>query len=275
MLPNLLATLALVAASGAIAQDASPDADHRFFVRGGAFFTDMTTTVLVDSFLLPGDGTTISFEDDVGLAEGRTVPNVEGGWRFARDWRLTFEYFAIDRRQTATLERTIIFDESQFDVGAEVSGRFASKLYKMQVGWSPLLRDNAELGLSLGVHLTDFTVGIAGEVSVAGEGTVAGVAEERRDVLAPLPNFGAYGRFDIVDDVSIVGRVNYFEIRIDAYKGGITDGEIGLMWKFHPNFGVGGAYRVLNYRLDIDEEDYRGIIRYRFHGPQVYAIVTF
>lgn len=273
---STLSALAAIVAAGiptaAICQDVAEES-HQFGLRAGTIFSKMSTTVRLDSKNLPGDGTEISFEDDVGLNDRSTVPFVEGSWRFADDWMVAFEYFGIDRTQTAIIDKDIDFGDDVYEVGGEVESRFRSNLYKVQVGWLPVRTSKAEVGLTLGVHLTDFLFGLSGEVTTGEGGTR--FAAETRSVLAPLPNFGAFGRVKIADDVSIGGRFNWFSLKIGDYKGGITDAEANVQWKFHKNFGIGGGYRVLNYRLDIDTEDRTGKVRYKIHGPVLFAIASF
>ncbi|MFN3983285.1 MAG: hypothetical protein ACK4SA_23145, partial [Caldilinea sp.] len=247
--------------------------ENRLNARAGLLFPSLETRVRVDSERL-GIGTEFRFEDDLGLSLGRTVPNFEASWRFAPSWLVGVEYFGIDRRNSASLGREIRFGEEVFDVGASVEGRFRSNLYRIQIGWLPVLSDNGHLGLMVGVHLTDFLVGVAGEVSTtAGDGSVR-LAQEERDVLAPLPNIGAFGRVKIAGPVSAGGRLNWFSIRVDDLKGGITDAEAYVHWKAKKNFGVGAGYRHLDYRLDIDRS-YTGRIRYRFGGPSVFLTAGF
>lgn len=273
-----MVAMAFLAPLPAAAQAVGADSDERldlprFFVRGGILISDLETRARIDPENSAIPGTELVFEDDVGLSSGRTVPAFEAGWRFARNWRLTFEYFGIDRRSIAMLSRDVQFGDTLFELNADVRGRFRSKLYKVQVGWSPYLTQTSELGVSLGVHLTDFLLGISAQASVNGQS--GAVRTETEELLAPLPNVGAYARQEIVPDVSIIGRLNWLQLKIDDYRGGLTDAEASLVWQAIPGFSLGAGYRILSYRLDIDKELYDGFVRYRFDGPIVYVTASF
>lgn len=265
----LMAALPLMPAA---AQDAT--AGHDFFVRGGLFFPKMSTTLRVDPVAGSGTGSVLSFEKDLNFNDRPVVGFGEAGWRFSEHWRVTFEFIGLNRGQTATIDRDIVVGDTTYPVNGSLTGTFKSNIYKIQVGYSPVLTENAELGVSLGAHLTDFATSLEGQATGPGGGGGA-VKTETRSILAPLPNIGAYGRLKLFGPVSLTGRVNWLQLKINNYDGGLTDAELGLSWRFAKSFSATASWRVLNYRLDVERERFEGRIRYRFTGPTVGLAATF
>lgn len=254
------------------AQDATPG--HDFFIRGGLFFPKMNTTLRVDPVAGTGTGSVLSFERDLDFNDRPLVGFGEAGWRFSEHWRVAFEFIGLNRGQTATIDRDIVVGDTTYPVNGSLTGNFKSNIYKIQVGYSPVLTENAELGVSLGAHLTDFATSLEGQATIAGGGS-GGIKTETRSILAPLPNIGAYGRLKLFGPVSLTGRVNWLQLKIDNYNGGLTDAELGLSWRFANSFSATASWRVLNYRLDVERERFEGRIRYRFTGPTVGLVATF
>ncbi len=76
----------------------------------GAFFVEEDTEIRVSSDTL-GEGTLISFEDDLGLDEDEEAVRLVGHYRFSPRHRINFGYFKISSDATTTVLRDIIFDD--------------------------------------------------------------------------------------------------------------------------------------------------------------------
>jgi hypothetical protein len=230
----------------------------------------MSTTVRIDPTIGTGNGSEVSLERDLDFKRRPVVASGEAGWRFSSNWRLTFEYLGLQRSETATIDRELIIGDTTYPINADVTGSFKSNIYKVQIGYSIIRSEKAELGVSLGAHLTDFGTTLEGQTA---NGNV--IKAETRSILAPLPNIGAFGHINLFGPVNLTGRVNWLQLKIDDYKGGLTDADLGLSWRFSENFSATASWRIINYRLDVERDNFEGNIRYRFSGPTVGMVATF
>lgn len=244
-----------------------------FYGRAVAFVSDLDTKVRIDPQGSTLPGTAFSFEDDIGLSRGRTIPSFELGYHFAPDWRVEFEYFNIDRKRRARLQDELQFGDANYAFDAEVEGRLASDLYKVQLGWLPVRRDGVEWGLTAGVHLSKFTASLKGEARLNDAET--GVHHEVKKILAPLPTIGTFGRFKVTDEVQATGKLNWLKLAIGDYKGGLTDVEGYVHWQIFNHIGIGAGYRLLKYDLIIKKQKYMGALTYRFSGPTMFLTARF
>ena len=69
-----------------------------------------------------GEGTKISFEDDLGLDEDEEVVRVHGYYRFKPRHRIEFSYFELSRDGTATALRDLQIEDTIFPVGSRIRG---------------------------------------------------------------------------------------------------------------------------------------------------------
>lgn len=257
------------AASGA---NAAPAPDPAVNVRAGVLFSDVRTRVRIDP--APDiDAREVGFERDLGLDRGPAILFVDGAYRFAPRWTLGLEYQQLDRRRTARLSRALEIGETVYPVDATVRGRFRSSLYKVQLGWTPIAGERAEMGVSIGAHVTDFLLSIAGEGQVGS--AAAAPREERRTVLAPLPNAGLFGRLRLGRGFAARAEANYFQLTLDDVEGGLADLELAVEWQSRRRLGAGLGYRHLGYRLDLARPRFDGAVRYRFSGPILFVTAGF
>jgi hypothetical protein len=256
-------SLALLALPAAAQQ--SPE--QRFWMELGVFAPNVDSSVRMDAKATARPGTTIDFEDDLDLADRKTLPTLLIGTRFGENWRMEFEYFELKRTGGRTITEDISFGDSIFVANASLNGEFSSKVYRLSGGYSFYKTPEAEIGGVLGLHITDFLVALSGQASVNG-GAVA-LRSESENQLAPLPTLGVYGSYAFAPSWDIAGRADYFTVKIDEYRGRLLNLQANVRYRFNRNWAISLGYRSDDYRLDVDGTDWTGEINYRFSGPQL------
>ena len=212
-----LSALILTGAALAAAPASAQNIDDNFWVTAEFYWPKVDSTVQISSVNNPTVGTEIDFEDDLNLDHGEALPSFEAGWRISNRIRLVGEYYKLGRSAQTTLSRDLVFDDVTYHANATVAGEFDSSVYRFSAGYSFVRNDSAELGASLGLHITDFTVGLAGQATI---GNATATAQTRRkDVLAPLPTIGLYGAVEIAPHVQIGGNIDYLSLSIGDYDG--------------------------------------------------------
>ena len=259
---NSLAGLAVaLCASTAAAQQA----EDRFWVQLAGYWPGIESTARADFLASGTPGTSVSFENDLGLADRKALPWFAAGARLGDRWRLEFEYFGLSRTGTRTISQSISWDDTVFPASATLDTRFDSDIFRLSAGWSFLRTPQAEAGLAVGAHVTDFNLSLATQTTVGG--LQASASAESEDVLVPLPTIGLYGRYDFAKSWSLFGRIDYFSFNTGDYGGGLTNALAGVTYRFNDRFGASLGYRYIDYSLDVDKSDWRGSVDYRFSGP--------
>jgi len=265
----LLSCLILAGAPLAMTPEAAAQhvGDNSWIV-AGAYFPDIDTEV---SIARPGEeefATLVDFESDLALSDRDVLPSLSAGTRLDRKWRIEGEFFTLKRKGEKTLERDITFDGVTYPVSASAQSEFSSDIYRLTVGYSFIRRPNFELGASLGVHATNFTVSIRGEGQVGN--AAASTEVRRREVLAPLPTVGVYAMYQILPNVGLGARADYFTLKIGDYDGKLLNVRAEASYALSDNFRIGAMYRHVKYRVDIEKRAYTGRISYEFNGPAVF-----
>jgi hypothetical protein len=263
-----LALLALSICGSAAAQQADlkvhPALQDRWSFQLGAF----APTVSTDASLNGSGGkvgTSVSFEDELNLADRKTLPTFLASARLGERWKIEFEYFTLHRSGTRNISKSINWGDISFPVNASVSSEFNSDIYRLSAGYSFVKNDREEMGVALGLHVTDFTTSLG----AAAFGTKSG------DTLAPLPTIGAYGAYAFTPQWLLSGRVDYFSLKYNDYDGRLLNATAGLDYRFHRNFGVGLGYRYIDYDVSVTKSSYNGDVKYRFSGPVIYGVASF
>lgn len=267
-------TVMLVAVMAMTATFAAPAsaqrADDKFYAKGGLFFSNLDSSIRIDG---SAAGTPIDLEKDFGLGSQKTAGFGLAGWRFSEKWRVELEYFRLSRSGSTKIDRNVTVGNTVYPVNGTITSGLSTSIYRLAVGYSFVKGDGYELGADLGAHLSDFSVFVEGTGSL--NGAPATARRETRSQLVPLPTLGLYGRYDLNDTFALVARADYFQLKIDKYKGSLVDLSAGVTARVTKNVGIGADMRYVDYGLRASAADFTGKIDYKFYGPFVYLDIGF
>src|SRR5262245_54926115 len=268
---QLLATIFLTGLSATASAEAPQD---RFWAGLEYFYPTITSTAKIDATVTSRPGSEIRLEDDLDLDDRKGTPYLNLGARIGDSWRIEFEYYALNREATRNIGRQIDFGDVSFPIGAQITTEFNSTIYRLTGGWSCLRTQQAEAGVSAGLHVTDFEAQLSG----VGTGVLGGAPAFRReahDALVPLPTFGLYGSYVVIPQVILRGRVDFLSLKYQDYDGRLINWMAAADWRFHRNMAVGLGYRYVDYKLDATKSNFTVESCYKLEGPTIYFTVGF
>jgi len=248
-----------------------PKLDARFYLDIGAYLPTIDTAVRVDR--AGGTGTVLDLEDDLDFDDSTVLPYGMINFRLGERWHLEAEYFAINRDNTTVIDQELEIGDEVFPVNATVNSFLDTDVYRLGVGYSFLKRPNSELGVSLGVHVTTFDLGVS----------TAGGAAESADTLAPLPTLGFYGYYAFSPRWLVQGRADVFSLDYDDYSGSLLNLNLGLEFQLAKHVGLGAGYRYVDLELTSEKtltvgsasDDFRGEFNYQYSGPTLYMSFSY
>ena len=263
---------AAVLALGSVQASAEIPTD-RYWAGLEYFYPTISSTAHIDATATQRPGTTLSLEDNLDLSDRKGTPYLNLGMRLGENWRIEFEYYALNRSASRVLDRQIEWGDTTFPVGASVNSTFDTTIYRLTGGWSFVKTQQAEAGLAFGLHITDFKTRLEGQGTGVLTGT--GFQSEGHDALAPLPTVGMYGTYAVAPQVFLRGRVDFLSLKYQDYDGRLVNFMGAVDWRVAKNVGVGAGYRYVDYKLDATKSDFTGEVRYKFKGPTLFVNVGF
>ena len=268
LLLGMAAMAAPAFAQVATQEPTSGKLNQRYWIQLGAFRPSIDSHIQVDHPQTGAAGTSIDFEDTLGLADKETLPTLLLGARLGERWRMEFEHLSLKRNSTETLlTGDVVFDDTTYNASASLASEFDSKVSRLSVGYSLYRTPEAEAGVALGLHVTSFKIALEGQGSVNGGPVSVRRASEEKTL--PLPTLGAYGTYAFAPDWAASARADLLYLKVGDYKGSLLNLQANVYYRFNPHLALGLGYRLDDYKLKATKPTWTGKLEYRFSGPQL------
>jgi hypothetical protein len=242
----------------------NPTLNDRFYFELGGYYSRSSTAASL-SGAGGGVGVVVDFEDTLGLEERNLTPIAGFLWRMSDRWRLSVDYFRLDREANKTLATEVTWGDTTYPIGTNVNSMYNFYDARVSAGYSFFKRRDKELGVGLGLHITGIKASIQ----------AAGVGNEASDVLAPLPVLNLYGTFALTDEWSIRMRMDWLSLTYGDYSGDIRNTAIDVLYQPFRHVGFGMGMRSLVVDVTIDSPDWMGQARTVYSGPAAFMTVSF
>ncbi len=242
--------------SGAPAGAAQSADFDRFSVSVGVFFADRDTRTSVDGDI-PGSGTDVDLENDLGFNKSDSVFRFDGYFRFNEKHRLDFSAFDLSRTGSKQITEEFVWKDTLYPVDVLVNASLDLSIYRLAYTWSFMRRDNGYLGASAGVYVADIGTSIAAES--IGRSSSGGVT-------APLPVFGLRGQYDFSEKWSFRGSAEIFAIEYGDYSGTLYDVYAGLDYQLFEHAAIGVGINSVDIGVDITKPNFNGDLNWRYSG---------
>jgi len=245
----------------------NPDEDKydKFRISVGWFNPRADTSIRLDA--TESDlGTTINFEDDVGLSNGKGLIRVDGFFRFKKRHQIDFGYYNFDRNGTQTLNATIEFGDEIFLINTQVNSFFNVEIIKLSYTYLFIAKPNTTLGASIGFNISDVKTGLSNEDLALSETAGSSV---------PLPVFGINGAQKLGSKFWLEGHAQFLYIKVGSLDGTLFDARVAVTYRIMKNFGIGIGYNFFNIKVNKQAPDFTGRFKLNFDGVQVFASLYF
>jgi hypothetical protein len=239
---------------------------NRFIISAGTFFPNIDTKVSAASAVNPVSAT-IDFERDLGLDDSAIRPLASFGWRFAKNHKLTVNYFNLDRSGDSISNATITLGGLVIEAGVPVQAFLDVEVFEVSYEYSLVFRENIDWSVGLGLSLQRVDIGV-----LADDGIILG--SQDISVNLPLPTLNTAFSYAFTD--KLVGRAGLGWLVVEAdvsdstdFNGNIWNGSIGLRYRAFKNIGFDLAWTYFDVDVDYFKRDLIGTLDYRYLGPVV------
>ncbi|MCG6947404.1 MAG: hypothetical protein LJE93_00600 [Acidobacteria bacterium] len=245
-----IACLALVTVTlgtaPAAAQGMSDSLFDTFNIKLEGSWVRSATTIRLDSEG-QGKGTTLSFEDDLGLPDKKTVPSLSFEWQFARKHRLGVRWQDINRGSVTQVLEEIEWGGEIIPIDAEVTLDFDIRSLSADYTYYPWIKERWAGGIGLGIR----SMGLRTILRADGSELEAEI-----DGTAPLPYINFEYRRMLGERWRLKAQVGWLEVKISDIKGGQYIGRLAAEYLSTRRWGFGAA---INYSaIDVDWESIKG-----------------
>ena len=270
-LDRLLAVALLIAATAAAAKPPPEQPDNLLndilTLQAGIESSSNHTTIRYDS-AAGTPGTVIDAENDLGLPSRKLIGRAELMFRMRNRHRVRIGnyYLPLDRQATTTLQKTINFGNTTYNVGDVVSSELKMRLLAITYSYSFVKNDRAELAASLGFDV----VGFEAAATVA-----ARLRTETEDHSAPAPLIGLDGTYRMSSRWYAEARAQYLKVNVQNVDGTLETFEANVLYRLSPNVTFGLGYSGFKVDVDSTKPTESGIFQLRSTGPQLFARVGF
>jgi hypothetical protein len=258
------AVAALPGAPGTERPPASPLTDY-FALRLIYFQPALTTEGRYDSDA-GTPGTEFSAEDDFGLDDEANQGRMELTFRMRERHLLRADYFKLNRYGESVLTRQINFGNQVFRPGDRVATSLDWRMLGFNYSWVALRRENWELGVGAGLHLTEADARSevrARNIRESGSGT------------AILPTLGVDGTWRINRRWSAGGFVRYISVSNSDADGSFGDYHFDVQYRWKPNVAVGLGWSSISLDAEVFDADLPGKLKIEASGPELFLRASF
>ena len=200
------------------------------------------TTIRLDSENL-GEGTTLSFEDDLGLPDKTAVPSLSFEWQFGRRHRLGVRWQDVNRDSTTQVLEEIEWGGEIIPIDASVTLGFDIRTLAVDYTYYPWVKERWAGGFGLGFRVMSLKTAL----------TVDTVElEEQVDGTAPLPYINFEYRRVLGEHWRLKAQLGWLEVKIGDVKGRQHIGRLAGEYITAKRWGFGAALNYSNIDVDWD-----------------------
>ncbi len=264
-----------VAAPAEAQRDYEPLLDKFSFKIEGSW-VGIKTEIRLDSDLTEGNGTTLNFEDDLGLGSNQGIPTLAFEWQIARHHKLGVRWQDITRDSNTQALTDIEWGDELIPIDADVTLGFDITQAYIDYTYYAWVKERWAAGFGLGLRWMD----VQATLAYRDEGNEL---EGQSDVggSAPLPYLYFEYRRLLSDKWRFVTGLGWLYIKLDDIEGGQWIGRASVEYLAGKRWAFGAAINlsnidvdwnaikteeetVLNLALDMGINDFSVFVRVRF-----------
>jgi hypothetical protein len=238
----LIAALVVSIAVPVAAQGVSEPLFDRFNFKLEGSFVNLSTEIRLDSEYL-GEGTSLTFEDDLGLSSGEVVPSLSFEWQLGRRHRLGVRWQDVDRSSTAQALTEIQWGDEVIPIEANIGLAFDITTYAVDYTYYPWIKERWAGGFGIGFRVLDITtVLVVEEIEL----------DEQVNVSAPIPYINFEYRRMLGEHWRMKAGLGWLDLTIGDISGSQYLGRMAFEYITDRRWGFGAAINLSTINVDWD-----------------------
>lgn len=199
---------------------------------------------LIQSEQFGQTGSSIDFVDDLAF-EKKRFTDFRAVLRPAKKHKFRVQYVPVAYSSETVLQRRIIFNGQNYDVGLPVNTNFEWKVWRFGYEWDFIYREKFFIGAIIEAKYTQ----VLAELQTV-------VNDEFTSAKGPIPSVGGVVRVYPIPNAAITFELSGIKIpRIDdKYEAKYIDWDLYGTFNVTNNFGVTAGYRVMDVMFLADRD---------------------
>jgi len=261
----LLCSPATIAAADA---DYFSPTDSRFALSLGVMQVDSSTSLTVDS-TSGFAGSDLNGEDDLGLDRRRYEPKFDVAFRAGTRNRIFFDYFTLDRSDTAVLTvGPVNYGNVVLLVGDPVTTDLSLRVLQLGYGYSFWHSEKLEIAAVLSINDTE----IQSSVRV---NTLSRHIYDEQSLAGPFPTPGLDVTWAASKHFYFEGKARYLKLSVDHLEGSVSLYDVDAFYRLRPNIAFALGYTGTRADLLSRQSKNAGSFDFDAKGPELFVRVEF
>jgi hypothetical protein len=241
-----------------------------FMLEGSA--VGMATTIRLDS-ATSGRGTTLNFENDLGLEDRKWIPTLSFEWQISRNHRLAARWQDLPRGSNTQVLKEIEWGDAVIPIDSNVGLDFQVEQVFVDYTYYPWVKEKWAGGFGFGLRWMDLLTALKVEEIEL---------EDQLDVAAPLPYINFEYRRMLGEKWRFKAGIGWFYLSLGDVAGGQWIARLAAEYITNRRWGFGVALNAsainvdwtgienpdgeneLRARIDMDINDVSLYVRIRF-----------
>jgi hypothetical protein len=243
-----LALAAILAATPLAAQTPLASLYDKYQFDLSATTVILNANIRIDANDVPGEGTEVDAEDDLGLPKTRFQPRGSFRWRPWHSHEFEAGYQFARRDGERLLERDINFGDNTYEAGLQVDTELNTDNLFLNYRWALIAKERSQYGVAVGLGVIFLDVGIDATANVnESEGNVEGT----KSFKAPVGSLGLYGRWLAGDRWFFQADARYIQVSISRLDAKVAEAGGSARYFIKRWVGVELGYALSAVELDI------------------------
>jgi len=248
----------------------TPGEEHLYFV-GGVFLPSFDTSARVDDEDL-GIGSDIDVQDDLGVDKEQTTFYGNAYWRFFPRHRIGVGYFRFKDEGSKKAQRDLQIGDEIYPAGVKLSSEFTFEIFPIHYSYSFIKREKMEFAGTVGLHWYRINFEVAASASLS---DLDANAKNSAEANAPLPLLGLSFQYNFTPKWTAAIHGEVFGLDMGDFDGSLMNLTARTEYWFFNHLGAGIALNWFQLDVEVDSDDWRGELEYKYWGPQIYITVRF
>ena len=245
---------------------------EKFSLSLAFYVTEMNTELRYGA---KGLGFDIDAEEVLNLDSNSFTYRIDAHWRFSenRRHRWDLRFISLHRNGSRSILRDIEVEGPNGNIidipaGTTVESYFDLDIYQTSYSYSFFQDDRIDLAAITGIYIMPINLALNARGLLE--------ADQKENFIAPLPSFGLRADFAITPKVFLRSRSQVFYVKLDDFKGFLTEQHFAVEYLPTKNFGIGIGYDVFRLKIESNGEDYpnidlKGNVEFEYGAAMLYG----